>query len=82
MCGGGIAAGGEKRRVGLTVVVEAHRELARERVVGHETQFESCVTAAGSTGERGNVAGDGRLSAIAQVETHVEIVVGGARSVA
>ena len=83
LSGGRIAAARKQRRVGLAVVIEAHCEQARQRVVGRERQLERRVAAAGRACHRGNVAADGRLLAVRQVETQVEVGVesGAARAV-
>ena len=59
--GGGIAAGGEQRGVGLALIVERHGEQARQRVVGHEGNLQCRIATAGCRGAGGYVAGDGSL---------------------
>ena len=72
---GGIAAGGEQRRVLLPVEIEAHGEQPAHGVVGREGELEGCIAAAGVAAHRGDVAGDGGLAAQREVEAQVEVVV-------
>ena len=57
------------------VVVEAHGEQFRKRIIGHETEFESCVSHTCEARHRGNVAADACLSPVTNVHTQVQTVV-------
>ena len=74
-----ITVGRKQRRVGLAVVIKAHRQQARQGVIGREREFERSVAAAGRTGHRGYVAADGCLLAVREIETQVKRRVEAAR---
>ncbi len=73
--GGGVGIGGEEGDVLLHVVVEAQGHQLREGIFGREGEFEGVATTRRSGGHAGNVPTQGRLLAIADVQTEVEVVV-------
>lgn len=71
----GVGAAAQERRVGLTVEVETHGQQARQRVFGRERQFEGGVATRCVRHDGGDIAGDGCLLTVGQVEAQVEVVV-------
>ena len=61
--GGGIGTAGEQRGVRLLIIVGGDGHQATQGVIGHKRDFDGTVAAGGRGGARGDVAGDGGLTA-------------------
>ena len=72
---GRITARRKERRIGLHIVVEAHRDQTREGVVGGERELERRVATRSRGSHRGDVARDGCLLAEREVEAQVQVAV-------